>query len=32
MAWLNIQLHVRHGGDWRSTFVLVAAPEAAVRG
>jgi len=32
MAWLNIQLQLRHGGDWRSTFVLVGAPEAAVKG
>lgn len=31
MAWLNIQLQMRHGGDWSSTFVLVGAPEAAVR-
>jgi 8-hydroxy-5-deazaflavin:NADPH oxidoreductase len=31
MAWLNIQLQARHGGDWRSTFVLVGAPEGAVR-
>lgn len=30
MAWLNIQLQLRTGGDWRSTFVLVGAPEAAV--
>lgn len=31
MAWLNIQLQLRHGGDWRSTFVLIGAPEAAIR-
>ena len=31
MGWLNIQLQLRHGGDWSSTFVLVGAPEAAVR-
>ncbi len=30
MAWLNIQLQMRAGGDWRSTFVLVGAPDAAV--
>jgi 8-hydroxy-5-deazaflavin:NADPH oxidoreductase len=32
MAWLNIQLQLRYGGDWRSTFVLVGAPEAAIKG
>jgi 8-hydroxy-5-deazaflavin:NADPH oxidoreductase len=31
MAWLNIQLQLRYGGDWKSTFVLVGAPEDAVR-
>lgn len=30
LAWLNISLQMRTGGDWRSTFVLVGAPEAAV--
>lgn len=30
MAWLNIQLQMRHGGDWSSTFVLLGAPEGAV--
>jgi hypothetical protein len=29
MAWLNIRLQVLSGGDWRSTFVLVAAPTIA---
>ena len=32
MAWLNIQLQLRYSGNWRSTFVLVGAPEAAIRG
>jgi 8-hydroxy-5-deazaflavin:NADPH oxidoreductase len=32
MAWLNIQLQLRYDGDWRSTFVLVGAPEAAIKG
>jgi hypothetical protein len=31
MAWLNIQLQLRYGGDWKSTFVLIGAPEEAVR-
>lgn len=30
MAWLNIQLQLRYGGDWRSTFVMIGAPQAAV--
>ena len=30
MAWLNIRLQVIIGGDWRSTFVLVDAPAAAI--
>jgi predicted dinucleotide-binding enzyme len=30
LAWLNIQLQLRHGGDWSSTFVLLGAPESAV--
>jgi len=31
LAWLNISLQVQHGGDWRSTFTLVGAPEKAVK-
>ena len=31
MAWLNIQLQMRYDGDWSSTFVLLGAPQAAVR-
>ncbi|HUG47208.1 MAG TPA: NAD(P)-binding domain-containing protein [Candidatus Limnocylindria bacterium] len=31
MAWLNIQLQMRYSGNWNSTFVLVGAPEAAIR-
>jgi hypothetical protein len=30
LAWLNISLQLRHGADWRSTFVLVGAPPASV--
>ena len=30
MAWLNIRLQMISGGDWRSTFVLVDAPAAAL--
>jgi len=30
MAWLNIRLQMISGGDWRSTFVLVDAPAAAI--
>ena len=30
LAWLNISLQLRTGGNWTSTFVLVGAPEAAV--
>lgn len=30
MAGLNIQLQIATEGDWRSTFVLVGAPEAAI--
>jgi 8-hydroxy-5-deazaflavin:NADPH oxidoreductase len=30
MAWLNIQLQLRYGGDWSSTFVLLGAPGAAI--
>lgn len=29
LAWLNITLQMRHGGDWTSAFVLVDAPAAA---
>jgi predicted dinucleotide-binding enzyme len=29
-AWLNIRLQMLSGGDWRSAFVLVGAPLAAV--
>jgi NADPH-dependent F420 reductase len=30
MAWLNISLQMQSGGDWRSSFVLLGAPEQAV--
>jgi NADPH-dependent F420 reductase len=30
LAWLNIRLQMTTGGDWRSSFVLVGAPVAAV--
>jgi len=30
LAWLNIRLQMQSGGDWRSSFVLVGAPEKAV--
>jgi hypothetical protein len=30
LAWLNIRLQMLSGGDWRSTFVLVGCPPAAV--
>lgn len=30
MAGLNIQLQIASKGDWRSSFVLVGAPEAAI--
>ena len=30
IAWLNIRLQMQKNGDWRSSFVLVGAPEAAV--
>jgi NADPH-dependent F420 reductase len=30
LAWLNIRLQMTTGGDWRSSFVLVGAPAAAV--
>ncbi len=29
LGWLNIQLQLRHGGHWRSTFVLLGAPAGA---
>jgi 8-hydroxy-5-deazaflavin:NADPH oxidoreductase len=29
LAFLNIQMQMRFGGDWRSAFVIVGAPEAA---
>jgi hypothetical protein len=32
MAFLNIFLQARHGGDWKSTFKLVGAPEKATQG
>lgn len=30
LGWLNIRLQMLTNGDWRSTFVLVGAPAAAV--
>lgn len=30
LAWLNIRLQMTTGGDWRSSFVLVGAPVAAI--
>jgi 8-hydroxy-5-deazaflavin:NADPH oxidoreductase len=30
MAWLNIALQLRTGGDWNSSFVLIGAPEKAI--
>ena len=32
MAGLNIQLQIATNGDWRSSFVLVGAPEGALEG
>lgn len=32
LAWLNMQLQMRYGGDWRSTFVLLGAPRGATAG
>jgi predicted dinucleotide-binding enzyme len=29
LAWLNMQLQVRHHGDWRSAITIVGAPAAA---
>jgi predicted dinucleotide-binding enzyme len=31
LAFLNIGLEVRYGGDWRTAYVLVGAPVAATR-
>jgi NADPH-dependent F420 reductase len=30
MAWLNIALQLRTGGNWSSSFVLLGAPEKAI--
>ena len=30
LAWLNIQLQMATGGDWRTAFTLVGAPAVAV--
>lgn len=30
LAWLNISLQLRTGGDWNSSFVILGAPEKAV--
>jgi predicted dinucleotide-binding enzyme len=30
LAWLNIRLQMQKSGDWRSSFVLVGAPQAAI--
>ena len=30
LAWLNMRIQMQTGGDWRSTFVLVGAPPAAL--
>lgn len=30
LAWLNTRLQMTTGGDWRSSFVLVGAPVAAI--
>ncbi len=30
LAWLNISMQMRFGGDWRTAFVLVGAPAAAL--
>jgi NADPH-dependent F420 reductase len=29
LAWLNMRMQMQYGGDWRSTFVLVGAPDGA---
>lgn len=26
LAWLNMRIQMRYGGDWRSTFVMLGAP------
>ena len=30
LAWLNIALQLRTGGNWNSSFVLIGAPEKAI--
>jgi hypothetical protein len=30
LAWLNMRMQLQYGGDWRSAFVLLGAPEGAV--
>lgn len=30
MAWMNIQLQMSAEGDWRTSFTLVGAPQAAI--
>ena len=30
LAWLNIALQLRTGGNWSSAFVLLGAPEKAI--
>lgn len=30
LAWLNMRMQLQSSGDWRATFVLVNAPEAAI--
>jgi predicted dinucleotide-binding enzyme len=30
LAWLNMRMQLQSNGDWRATFVLVNAPEAAI--
>lgn len=30
LAWLNISLQLRTGGSWKSSFVLVGAPDKAI--
>ena len=32
MAWLNIRLQMITGGDWRTTFALLGAPQSAIAG
>ena len=31
LAWLNMRLQMQTGGNWRSSFVLVGAPDTATR-